>query len=58
MENLKGLADPSKGSSEFKFARSGKTGQWKEMFSENDLTYIKNTLHRFSIYLYDEVFHE
>jgi len=58
MESLKGLADPSKGSTEFKFARSGKTGQWKEMFSEDDLTYIKNTLQRFSICLYGEVFHD
>jgi len=57
IESVKGLADPSKVGDEFKFARSGKTGQWKEIFNEDDLNYIKNTLQRFSIHLYDEIFH-
>jgi hypothetical protein len=53
VENAKGLADPSKVEPEFKFMRSGKTGQWKEMFNEDDLNYINQTLQRFSIRLYD-----
>ncbi|QEC68563.1 sulfotransferase domain-containing protein [Panacibacter ginsenosidivorans] len=54
IEESRGLADPSKVNSNFKFARSGKTGQWKEMLSAEDLNYIKDTLNRYSINLYND----
>lgn len=52
LEAEKGLADPSKVGDGFKFARSGKTGQWKDLFSENDLEYVAETLEKYQIRLY------
>lgn len=52
IEEAKGMTDPLKGGSNFKFARSGKTGQWKDMLNENDVQYISDTLKKFSINLY------
>lgn len=37
----------------FRFARSGKTGQWKNFFSEKDMNYLTKILERYSINLYN-----
>lgn len=51
IEAAKGMTNPGKVRGDFKFARSGETGQWKDVLSKEDLVYIDETLKKFSINL-------
>ena len=52
LEETKGLSNPSRFGSNFKFTRSSETGQWKNIFSEKDLEYVNDTLKNYSIDVY------
>jgi hypothetical protein len=52
VEAVKGAAIPSKFGADFKFARSGNTGQWMEMFSDADIEYVNDVLAAYNIDLY------
>ena len=44
IEQNTGQSDPNKHHKDFKFARSGKTGQWQKHFNETDLKYFNDIL--------------
>lgn len=54
IEKKTGQSDPNKHRKDFKFARSGKTGQWHEYFSEVDYEYYNEVLKKYDI---QSVFH-
>ena len=47
-----GLAGPERFNENFKFARKGKTKQWVEVFSDNDLQYYQEVCDQADFHLY------
>lgn len=53
MELKSGQSDKNKHNKDFKFTRSGKSGQWIDYFSKDDLSYCSAVLRKFSINEYN-----